>query len=64
MISRNNIFLEQGLLHSHNGLIPLPEKVKFSFTTIAISFSSGSVVIEAEKLPWQIQQPKSNRLKR
>ncbi len=64
MISQNNISLEQRRLHSHNRLIQLPEKVKFSFTTIAISFSSGNVVIEAEKLPWQIQQPKSNNVKR
>jgi len=64
MISQNNISLEQRRLHSRNRLIQLPEKVKFSFTTIAISFSSGNVVIEAEKLPWQIQQPKSNNVKR
>jgi hypothetical protein len=32
-------------------------KVNFNCTNLIILFSSGKLVIEAEKLPWQIQQP-------
>ncbi len=41
----------------------LGKKVKFSFTPLALSFSSDNLVIEAQKLPWQIQQPSTIELR-